>query len=39
MQVLGIFSCEIHTILGIDVIVSTFECQASITMADIKQKY
>jgi hypothetical protein len=38
-QVLGVFSCEIRTILWINVIVFTFKYQASITMADIKLKY
>jgi hypothetical protein len=33
------FSIEIHTILCSYVIVFTFECQAWITMVDIKQKY
>jgi hypothetical protein len=37
-QYLGIFSCNIRTILGINVIVYIFECQASTTMADISQK-
>jgi hypothetical protein len=36
---LGIFSYEIHKILCSNVIVFTFEYQAWIKMADIKQKY
>jgi hypothetical protein len=37
--VLGIFSYEIDTILRSNVTVFTFEGQACITIADIKQKY
>jgi hypothetical protein len=36
---LGIFSYEIHTILSINIVVLTFECQAWITNAYIKQKF
>jgi hypothetical protein len=37
-QVLEIFSNEKNTILSINVIVFPYECQAWITMVDIKQK-
>jgi hypothetical protein len=39
LAVLGIFSHEKITILWSNVIVFTYECQAGITMADIKQRY
>jgi hypothetical protein len=39
MYLLGTFSYEKNTILCSNEIVFTFECQAWITMADIRQKY